>query len=345
MNRIYIIAEMAYSHDGSPELAKQVVKDAVAAGADAISIHITSVPDYASKFYKSGEGRVSAGKENKPFFDYLTEISLSFEEWTDVVSVIREHNLDLLVMPNDRPSLEFATNLAPEAYVIPASNFDEEFFVREVGAHSKPVYLRVGGASLGEIENVIRLLGDAGSGAVTLLYGHQNYPTTIKDTNIGFIPYLQNAFGLPVGIADHVDGGDDFALVAPLLAVPLGISCVEKHLTYDRSKRGEDFEAALDKESFKKFVQFLRKTEAAVQDKGLFKFTEDTEAYRQTLRKRVIASRDLKVGEVITEKMIANKRSDEGIFPSQTPTILGLTLYEDVAMDRGITFGLFRKKD
>ena len=157
--------------------------------------------------------------------------------------------------------------------------------------------------------------------------------------------YLQNAFGLPVGIADHVDGGDDFALVAPLLAVPLGISCVEKHLTYDRSKRGEDFEAALDKESFKKFVQFLRKTEAAVQDKGLFKFTEDTEAYRQTLRKRVIASRDLKVGEVITEKMIANKRSDEGIFPSQTPTILGLTLYEDVAMDRGITFGLFRKKD
>ena len=62
---------MAYSHDGSVELAKKIVADAAEAGANAISIHLTSVPDYTSIFYKTGKGRVSAGKEGKPFYDYL----------------------------------------------------------------------------------------------------------------------------------------------------------------------------------------------------------------------------------------------------------------------------------
>ena len=337
MKNIYIIAEMAYSHDGSVGLATDIVKDAAEAGADAISIHITHVPSYMSVNYKTGLGRVSEGKDHKPFFDYLEEISLSFDEWETVVKTVREKNLDLVIMPNDIPSLEFSTELKPEAYVLSAASFEEYDFIKNVGVQNKPVYLRVGGATLGEIETTIKLLNKNGNQQITLLYGHQNYPTEIEDTNLAFLPYLKKVFGLPVGIADHVDADDDFADVAPLLAIPLGATCIEKHLTYDRSKKSEDFEAALNKNEFKVMVSNVRKAEKALIDKGLFEFNSNTEIYRENSRKRVVASRDIKTGETLEKNMVANKRSDEGMFPSQLDLVYGLTVMTDIKKDQGIT--------
>ena len=170
---------------------------------------------------------------------------------------IRQMDLDIILASRyfKIKSFDFAEKWKPEAYVIPTSNFEEYSFIQKIGASGKPVYLRVGGASLGEIETTVKILKNTGSGQVTLLYGHQNYPTSIEDTNLGFIPYLKKSFNLPVGIAEHVDGDDEFSVVAPLLAIPLGVSCIEKHLTHDRSKRGEDFEAALNREEFEKWCK------------------------------------------------------------------------------------------
>ena len=75
MNPTYIIAEMAYSHDGSVELANAIVSMAAEAGADAISIHFTHMPDYMVRHFGAGLGRVSAGKDTQPIYDYLCEIS------------------------------------------------------------------------------------------------------------------------------------------------------------------------------------------------------------------------------------------------------------------------------
>src|SRR5580704_989010 len=99
-----MIAEMAYSHDGKRELAEQIVRDAAAAGADAISIHITQMPDYMVRHYGSGPGRVSAGKETSSIYDYLVRISLPFEDWHAIATAARQAGLDLVVMPNDAPS-------------------------------------------------------------------------------------------------------------------------------------------------------------------------------------------------------------------------------------------------
>jgi sialic acid synthase SpsE len=340
-SKIYIIAEMAYSHDGSVGLAKKIVQNAADAGANAISIHITHVPSYMTVHYKTGKGRVSEGKDVKPMYEYLDEISLSFDEWKEVVKTVREHKLDLMIMPNDKASLDFSYNLQPDSYVIPLSSFDEYDFVKEVGNRKIPVYLRVGGATIGEIETVINILYERDNKQVVLLYGHQNYPTEIDDVNLQFLTCLKNTFGLPVGIADHVDADDDFATIAPLLSIPLGVSCIEKHITYDRSEKGEDFESALNKEEFKTMVERIRKAEKALSKKSLFDFTSSTKLYRDNLRKRVVAARDIKAGEPITEDMIICKRSDEGLFPSKIETICGLVPLRDIKKDQGIVWELF----
>ena len=336
---IYIIAEMAYSHDGSPDLARDIVAKAAAADADAISVHFTHMPDYMVRHYGAGPGRVSAGKDVKPIYEYLEEISLSFDAWRGVADAIGKTGMDLIVMPNDNASFEFAETLSPDAYVLSAACFEESDFISRVGASGKPVYLRVGGATLGEIETVIGVLKDAGTENMILLYGHQNYPTGPADTNLSALTRLQQAFGLPVGIAEHVDAEDEFALIAPLLAIPLGVVAIEKHLTHDRGKRGEDFESALNADEFEAFVKNVRKAESAI-GRGEIGSDESSALYRKNVRKRLVAATAISAGQTITDDLVAAKRSDEGLSPGRRADIVGRVATGDIAPDTGLTLDM-----
>ncbi len=345
MPKTYILAEMAYSHDGSIELAKQIVDGAASAGADAISIHFTHMPDYMVRHYGSGPGRVSAGKDTQPIYDYLVQISPSFEDWSKVVAYTKERQLDVVVMPNDPASLKFAETQNPHAYVLSAACFEEYEFVQDVGRTGRPVYLRVGGATLGEIETVINLLRNVDCASITLLYGHQNYPTGIEDTNLSFLSCLQKTFGLPVGIADHVDADDDFAGIAPLLALPLGISCIEKHLTYDRSKKGEDFESAFNAAELKLLVSRVRKAELAMGKEFAVGLDASSAMYRKNVRKRLVLTRDVKAGEKIADADIAAKRADEGLTASYRDQVVGRSALKDLAFDEGVSFDVLGSKE
>lgn len=338
-NGIYIIAEMAYSHDGSPALAKDIVAKAAGVGADAISIHFTHMPDYMVRHYGSGPGRVSAGKDTKPIYDYLVEISLSFDAWSEVVKAARAAGLDVIVMPNDGGSLTFAETVSPDAYVLSAACFEEYDFIARVGATGRPVYLRVGGATLGEIETVINTLRGAGANDIVLLYGHQNYPTGPAETNLAALTRLKQTFGLPVGIAEHVDADDEFATIAPLLAIPLGVCAIEKHITHDRGKRGEDFESALNADEFALLVDRIRKAESAI-GTGEIGTDESSSRYRRNVRKRLVAAQPIRKGETITDAMLAAKRSDEGLSPARRSEIVGRAAACDIDADTGLTFDL-----
>jgi len=336
----YIIAEMAYSHDGSADLAIDICEKAARAGADAISVHITHMPDYMVRHYGSGPGRVSEGKDTKPIYDYLVEISLPFDDWARVAGKARGLGLELVIMPNEGASLEFAMTLSPNAFVLSAACFEEYGFIAKVGSACLPVYLRVGGATLGEIETVIRLLENSGSGPVTLLYGHQNYPTGIEDTNLNYLPLLAGTFGKPVGLAEHVDADDEFAIVAPVMAVAMGVRCIEKHITHDRLLRGEDFESALNEEEFRLMVERIRKAEKALGATHLGRLADASVAYRTNVRKRIVAARAIEAGETVTPDAIACKRSDEGLAPSMMDSVVGRLATRAISADEGLTLDM-----
>lgn len=347
MEKTYVIAEMAWSHDGQAALACDIVRGAAAAGADAVSIHITHLPDYMVRHYRTGPGRVSAGHDQKPIYTYLEEINLSFEDWRQVAATARDAGIDLLVMPNDAASLDFARGLAPDAYVLSAAAFEEHDFIQDIAREGKPMYLRIGGATLGEIETVVGLVRAAAGdeAAITLLYGHQDYPTRIEDNNVRIVASLRDTFKLPVGLADHVDADDPFALVMPLLALPLGATCIEKHITHNRSLRGEDFESALSPDEFARFVDSVRKAEQALGRGDLFGLAQRSVAYRQNSRKRLVAARDLRAGELIGKDAVVAKRSDEGASPAQLAYFVGARARADIRRDEGLTFDLVTRSE
>lgn len=334
----FIIAEMAWSHDGSVEKAKKIIDAAVDAKADAICFHITSMEDYMIPDYASGRGRVSSGKEGMSIYQYQCSINLSEKAWEELFPYAKRGGLLICTMCNDRPSLDFASGLNPDAYVIPPASLAEEEFVKETAKKGKPILVRTGGAFLGEIERAVFWIKEAGNENIVLIHGFQSYPTRLEDMHLRQIPSLKQIFSLPVGFADHTDGGDELALVVPLVALAFGANVIEKHVTHDRSLRGEDFESALDPKDLKKLVHNIKEIEKTFGSPSLKPFSEDELNYRQVVRKRTVANVAIKKGEKITREKIAFKRSDEGIFPDEIKYVIGRTANKNIKKNEPVTW-------
>jgi sialic acid synthase SpsE len=337
--KIFIIAEMAWSHDGSVENARKIITGAAEAGADAISLHITSLKDCMVKDYRCLAGQtLSAGKKKISIYDYLNKINLKNNDWKKIFNYARNLGLIICAMPNDIPSVKLCKKLNPDIYVISSACFIEENLVSEIAKQKKPLILRIGGATLGEIENTINLIKKEGGSDITLLHGIQSYPTKIEDTHLNLIPSLKKIFGLPVGLADHIDADSELSLIIPLMAIPMGAEVIEKHITHNRSLKGEDFEAALNPDEFKKFVEYIRKVEKALGKSHFRDFSEAELKYRKVSRKKTVVSKIINKNEKITKENITFKRSDEGVYPDESKFLIGRIAKKNIKKDESLTW-------
>lgn len=334
----FIIAEMAWSHDGSVEKAKKIIRAASDANADAIKFHITSIKDYMVPQYGSGKGRVSAGKEERRIYDYLKSINLDRKAWEKLFSYAKGLGLFVCAMCNDLPSFKFASKLNPDIYDIHSSCLSDEDFIKEVAKEMKPVFLGIGASTIGEIERAIFWIRETGNNDIALMYGFQSYPTRLENMHLRYIQSLKQIFSLPIGFADHTDGGSELALITPLVALPFGANIIEKHVTYDRSARGEDFESALNPGDLKKLVQLVREVEKAFGSPAVRSFSEEELNYRQVSKKRAVAKVNIKKNEKITKDKITFKRSDEGVYPEESKFLIGRTAKCDIKKDEGLTW-------
>jgi sialic acid synthase SpsE len=333
----FIIAETACSHDGSVEKAQKIIRGAAEAKADAINFQVFSIKDLMVPQYGSGRARVSAGKESQPVYDYLSTISFEPEIWKGLFTYARQRNLLIISTCGDLRSVKLVSKLEPDAYTISAPSLCEEGFVREIATKGKPVFLRIGGSFLGEIERAVILIQECGNSDIILIHGFQNYPTKLENMNLSYMQSLKSIFSLPVGFADHIDAESELALFLPLVALPFGANVIEKHTTHDRKLKGEDFESALNPDEFKKFVQYVREIEKTFGTPAARALSEDELNYRQVCRKRMVASKRLKQGETMSPDKIAFKRSDEGLFPDEARFIIGRKVNRDIAENDPIT--------
>jgi sialic acid synthase SpsE len=336
---IFVVAEMAWSHDGSIEKAKKIIKGAAEAGANAVNFQMADFEESMVENYGCVDGQtLSAGREKERIFDYLNRINFKDADWQDLFVFARNCGLEICGQPTDMKSLDLCKKLNPDIYVVSAACFLEENLVTEIARQKKPVILRIGGATLGEMEKVVNLIKNHGTNEIVLLHGIQLYPTKPEDTNLNLIPSLKKIFGLPLGVADHIDADSELAFIIPLLAIPLGVKVIEKHITHDRSLKGEDFEAALNPDELKKFVSYVREAEKSLGNPDFRDFSEAELKYRKVSRKRMVAAKDIQKNEKLTPDKIAFKRADDGASPAEFQYFEGRTAARDIKRDEPLTW-------
>lgn len=301
---IFIIAEVANSHEGSLETAKKLVKAAVEAKADAV------------KFQKFVTEELLVASH--PQFSLFKKLEFKENEWKELFDYAKEAGIIIFADVFDLPSAEFLTSLNVPAYKIHSTDVSNPDLLKYINAQQKPVFLGVGATYPDEIETALSLLNDQ----VILMHGFQAFPTKIEETNLQFLNTLHDRFKRPVGFMDHLNADDPLATILPLVSIGYGASVIEKHITLDRSQKGIDYESALNPDEFKRFVDQCRKIELAIGSEKLV-LSASEEKYRKNMKKSIVARRNIEPGETITKEMLAFKRAFGGLSPMNAGKILG----------------------
>ena len=120
-----------------------------------------------------------------------------------------------------------------------------------------------------------------------------------------------------VGFSDHSIGNE-----AAIAAVALGAKIIEKHITLDKNLKGPDHRASTEPSEFKKLVESIRKVEKILGKKE--KFANSSELENSILvRKSIVASKNIKKGELLSSSNLTTKRPGMGLSPMLWHDIIG----------------------
>ncbi len=310
---VYVIAEMACSHEGDPALARKIIDGAAEAGADAIQFQIWTAAALVAREH--------------PTFEKISRLELKRSDWRDLAAYVKTKypQLEIVACAYETESVAFAETLPVSAYKIHAIELSNRKLLETVAATGKRVHLCAGAARLGEIEDAVAVFRGAVP-SVWLLYGYQSFPTRPDDVHLNYMLKLKEMFELPVGYQDHSDADSPEAFWLPAASIGMGVDVLEKHITHDRSKKGVDHESALNPDEFADFVRMVRRVEQA---RGLsvpHAFSDDQAKYRSQGEKVAVTRRELAEGSKISQEDILFVRGAGGFGPGEAAALVGGTV-------------------
>lgn len=319
LNKTFVIAEMACSHEGDLNLAKKIIDAAAVAKADAIQLQIWSLTHMMSPQRKE--------------YELLKKIEFNQEQWKELVIYTRNNypNLKIYVCVYEHSTIDFIDKLNIDGYKLNSSDLSNPLVLDKVSKKKKPINLSVGASTILEIANAIKRIRNISDPEITLMYGHQSFPTKPENVHMRYMKKLHDEFRLPIGYQDHCDADHESAFWLPAASLGMNISILEKHITHDRSKKGIDYESALNPSEFVKFVEMIRCIEKAKGISDVRPFNEDEIKYREFQKKSIVAVRDLKKGYMLTHDDITFMRAKKlGLSPDKLEIVINKKLNKDI---------------
>ena len=150
-----------------------------------------------------------------------------------------------------------------------------------------------------------------------LLHCVSTYPCENEDVNLRVMQELQEKFDVVIGFSGH-----DRGVFISSVAVGLGASVIEKHITLDRTMRGSDHSASLEPDGLRRVIRYIRGTEAAM-GTGKKRILEGEIPMRHKLAKSVVTTSAIPEGVVITREMLTVKSPGTGIKPKYVSDLVG----------------------
>ena len=351
-HKIFIIAEAGVNHNGSIDLARKLVDEAVDAGADAVKFQSFVAASIVTATASKAEYQIANMGSSESQLEMLKKLELSHPQQRELFEYCKKRGIQFLSTPFDFESLKFLTaDLGLETIKIGSGELTNAPFLLEVARCTDKIILSTGMSTTEEIEISLGVIAfgmttdntskpsiaackkalssDAGRHnlrqRVTLLQCTTDYPTSPADINLRAIVTLREKFNCAVGLSDHSVGTH-----IAVGAVAMGATIIEKHLTISRNLVGPDHQASLEPNEFKRLVANIRDIEIAFgsAEKTL---TANELKNQQVARRSIVASKPIKLGEIFTIDNIEVKRPGTGMSPFKYWDLLGTKSTRDIA--------------
>ncbi len=325
MKKVFIIAEAGVNHNGSFELAKQLVDKAVDAGCDCVKFQtFQKAENVISKFAQKADYQKETTGKNESQLEMVRKLWLSFDNFRDLKKYCENKNIMFLSTPFDLESADFLNNLGMKLFKIPSGEITNLPYLRKINSFGKKVILSTGMSTLDEIQDALNVLKNCD---VSLLHCTTEYPCPYDNVNMNAMLTIKKHFNLPVGYSDHTQG-----IEIPIMAVSMGAEIIEKHFTLDKTMEGPDHKASLEPNELKQMVKSIRNIEKAF-GSGIKEPQESEKKNIEIARKSIVAKRDIKKGEMFTDENLTVKRPATGISPMKWDEIVGTFAQKDYKED------------
>ena len=326
MNKVLIIAEAGVNHNGSIELAKRLVDEAVNAGVDYIKFQTFKSEKLVSKAAKQAEyQQKNIGHEGESQYTMLKRLELSPADHEVLIDYCNSKGIMFFSTAFDMDSIDYLHSLNLGLWKIPSGEITNFPYLRKIATFGEPIILSTGMSELNEIEEAIQVLIKYGVAKedLTVLHCTTEYPTPFKDVNLKAMLQIGEKFGVKIGYSDHTKG-----IEVPIAAVALGATVIEKHFTLDKTMEGPDHKASLEPDELKAMVTSIRNIENALGSGH--KHVSDSERKNiEIVRKSIVAACPIKAGELLTEGNLTVKRPGSGISPMRWNEVVGTFAVKD----------------
>ena len=277
-NKIYIIAEIGINHNGSLEIAKQLIDIAKVAGCDVVKFQKRNpdvcVPEHQKQIMRDTPwGRMS-------YLDYKYKVEFDKSDYDEIDLYCKSKGIDWSASPWDIDSLNFLNEYDIPFIKIPSALLTDLELIKESAKSNEKLIISTGMSTLEEVDQAVQTIKDANSNCeYSILHCNSSYPAPIEDLNLKCINTLQERYQCKVGYSGH-----EFGLTTTIASICVGASIIERHITLDRTMWGTDQMCSVEPQGLIKLVRGIKELSLALGD-GKKKVTENEIEIRKKLRK------------------------------------------------------------
>lgn len=324
---VFIIAEAGVNHNGSLELAKQLVLEAKNAGADCIKFQTFKTENLVSKTAEKADYQIQNTGSKESQYNMLKRLELSYEDFRVLKTFCDDNKIEFLSTAFDLESIDFLNSLDINIWKVPSGEVTNLLYLKKIAKTKKPIIMSTGMCTIDEIEEAVNTLMNGGCMGLTLLHCTTDYPAPYQEVNLNVINTLRSVFQCPVGYSDHTKG-----IEVSIAAAALGATVIEKHFTLDKNMNGPDHKASLSPKELKVMIKSIRNVETAM-GKGVKEPSDVEVKNKMAARKSIVAIKNIKKGELFTEENISIKRPGTGLSPMRWYEVLGKEAIRDFEED------------
>ena len=315
---VYIIAEGGLSNWGRLDLAKLQVDAAMAAGADAIKFQAQSTEELVSK------------KIDPNWYKRLKYKELSHKDLTSLWEYCKIRNIQCFITAHTENDLDFLDKeLNVPFFKIGSGESINSHFLKIVAKRKKPILISFGlHFGLKEIDKSLKILKQNGANDIIILHCLTTYPSPAECCDLKMIEKLKQKYQCPIGYSDHSKG-----LHIPLAAVAVGAKVIEKHLSFNkRDKRSFDNAGSCIPEDLIQLVDQTREVEKAIRP-NIINRNKFIKKARIWASQSIVATKNIKKGEIIKVQMLAFKRPGIGLSPEMSKKLIGKKAKQNIEKD------------
>lgn len=326
----YIIAEIGINHNGDHDIAILMTELAIKAGASAIKYQLFDPELLVTRNTEMAKYQKENSNKLETQYEMLKRNVIQLKTLNNCKKICKFFNVDFICTAFDEKSLETVIKLKPALLKWPSGEIDNLELLSKACKTKIPIIISTGMADENEIDLAVKTCIKNGleTSEITLLHCTSQYPTKISDANMLSISFLKDKFPTRVGFSDHTMG-----YFAAQLALSMGATVFEKHVSLSRMMDGVDHIASANFDEFKQYVEKIKETSVILGEanKKCLEIEKDT---KKVARKSIIAKSNITKGNKFTHDNLISKRPGTGISPIYLKDLLKKKASRNIMCDQ-----------